>query len=150
MEKSVKRSSRTRAGKKLALVDKIVAHVNRKQWWHVPPRDPEAYRKRGKFLASSYREAEFWGRPSDMPQKVCIAKPLIGDEATIEKKLFGKCISDENIEMEERFKLDAKIKRAALAKGYDSIALMAPKAYAEFRRGGKIPRCMELNVFCVS
>lgn len=149
-EKTVKLSSRTRANEKLALVDRIVAHVNRKRWWHVPPRDPGAYQKRGKFLASSYREAEFWGRPLDKPQRVWIAQPLIGDEATIEKKLFGKRISDENIEMEVRFKLDTKIKRAALAKGYDSIVLLAPKAYAELKRGRKMPRSIELNVFRVS
>jgi len=132
--------------KNFALLSRIVAHVNQKRWWHVPPRDPEAYRKRGKFLASSYREAEFWGSPSDMPQKVCITQPLIGDEATIEKKLFGKCISDESIEMEDRFKLDAKIKRAALAKGYDSIVLMAPKGFEKFKRTGKAPRSVELNL----
>lgn len=40
--------------------EKLIAHVNRKDWWHVPPRDPSAYSKRGKFFASSFREAEFW------------------------------------------------------------------------------------------
>jgi len=50
------------------LFEKLVAHVNRKGWWHVPPRDPTAYGKRGKFFASSFREAEFWGRPLDEPQ----------------------------------------------------------------------------------
>ncbi|MFZ0921608.1 MAG: hypothetical protein WA020_00980, partial [Candidatus Acidiferrales bacterium] len=60
--------------------EKLVAHVNRKEWWHVPPRDPSAYNKRGKFLASSFREAEFWGRPLDEPQRVAVSKPLIGDE----------------------------------------------------------------------
>lgn len=63
--------------------EKLVAHVNRKNWWHVPPQDPKAYRKRGKFLASTYREAEFWGRPLDEPQKASISRPLVGDEATL-------------------------------------------------------------------
>jgi hypothetical protein len=36
--------------------ENVVAHINRKEWWHVPPRDPSAYSKRGKFLASSFRE----------------------------------------------------------------------------------------------
>jgi hypothetical protein len=40
-------------------LQRLIAFVNRKRWWHVPSRDPEAYRKRGKFLASSYREGEF-------------------------------------------------------------------------------------------
>jgi hypothetical protein len=43
---------------KKALRERLIAHVNRKQWWHVPPVDPNAYKKRGKFLASSFVEAE--------------------------------------------------------------------------------------------
>ena len=97
-------------------------------------------------MASSYQEAEFWGRPLDKPQRVRITRPLIGDEAIIEKKLFGKRVSDENMGMEDRFKLDAKIKRAASAKGYDSIVLLAPKAFTEFRLTGKVPRKIELNL----
>lgn len=128
------------------IFESLVAHVNRKMWWHVPPRDPSAYGKRGKFLASSFREAEFWGRPLDEPQRVAISKPLIGDEETIEKKLFGRRVSSEDITIEERWKLDAKMRRAALRKGYDSLVLMAPNAFAEFQSTGKLPRSMELNV----
>lgn len=47
-------------GMSKALYDKLVAHVNRKQWWHVPPVDPAAYKKRGKFYSVSFKEAEFW------------------------------------------------------------------------------------------
>lgn len=130
--------------------EKLVAHVNRRDWWHAPPRDPDAYRKRGKFLASTFGEAEFYGRPLNEPQKVRIAQPLVGDEATIEKTLFGKLMSDENIKVEDRFKLDAKIKKAALARGYDSIVLMARKTFIEFKKNGKIPRSIELNVLKVS
>ncbi|MFZ0638212.1 MAG: hypothetical protein WAN33_01055 [Candidatus Acidiferrales bacterium] len=126
--------------------EKLVAHVNRKEWWHVPPRDPSAYNKRGKFLASSFREAEFWGRPLDEPQRVAVSKPLIGDEDAIEKKLFGRRMSSEDITMEQRWKLDAKMRRAALRKGYDSLVLMAPKAFAEFKSRGKLPGSMELNL----
>jgi hypothetical protein len=127
-------------------IENLVAHVNRESWWHVPPHDPNAYSKRGKFLASSFREAEFWGRPLDEPQSVGITKPLIGDEETIEKELFGRRVSSEDIAIEERWKLDAKIKRAALRKGYDSIVLLAPRAFTEFQSTGKLPRSMELNV----
>jgi len=126
--------------------EKLVAHVNRKEWWHVPPQHPSAYSRRGKFLASSFREAEFWGRPLDEPQRVTVAKPLIGDEQTIEKKLFGRRVSRDDITMEERWTLDAKMRRAALKKGYDSILLMAPKAFAEFSVTGKLPRSIELNI----
>jgi hypothetical protein len=129
-----------------AFCEKLIAHVNRKEWWHVPPRDPGSYKKRGKFFASSFREAEFWGRPLDEPQKVTIAAPLIGDEATIEKALLGRRVSSEDITIEERWKLDAKMKRAALAKGYDCIVLMTPGAFTKFRVSGKLPRSIELNV----
>jgi hypothetical protein len=131
---------------KEALYQKLIAHVNRKEWWHVPPQDPKAYAKRGKFLASSFREAEFWGRPLDEPQRVEVALPLVGDEESIERMLFGRRVSHEDIEMEERWALDAKLKAAALAKGYDSIVLMTPKAFSEFSAGIKLPRSMELNI----
>jgi hypothetical protein len=72
----------------LALVEKVIRHVNRKRWWHVPPQDSAAYQKRGKFLASSFAEAEFWGRPLDGLQRVNVAAgPRFGDEPTIAKLL---------------------------------------------------------------
>ena len=58
--------------------DKLLARINRKDWWHVPPADPKAYRQRGKFLASTFREAEFWGRPLDTPIRVRVSNPIIG------------------------------------------------------------------------
>jgi hypothetical protein len=127
--------------------DKIVAHVNRKKWWHVPPRDPRAYQKRGKFLASSFKEAEFWGRPLDEPLGVRIARPLIGDEDTIETTLFGQRLSYPEIDIDQRFKLDAKIKKDALRCGYDAVILMSVKAFKDFKKNGKLPRSLELNVF---
>jgi hypothetical protein len=132
--------------KRTVPVEKVIAHVNRKEWWHVPPRDPSAYSKRGKFLASSFREAEFWGRPLDEPQKVKISCPLIGDEMTIEKRLFGRRVSCQDISVKQRWVLDAKMKKAALAKGYDSIVLMTPAAFSAFNKKGKVPRNIELNV----
>jgi hypothetical protein len=129
-----------------ALAQKLIVHINRKEWWHVPPRDPAAYRKRGKFFASSFREAEFWGRPLDEPQRVAIAKPLIGDERTIEKTLLGRQISFQEMTMKARWALDAELKRAAVGKGYDAIVLPTDKAFSEFLKSGKIPRSIELNV----
>jgi hypothetical protein len=129
------------------LHERLTAHVNRKKWWHVPPVDPNAYQKRGKFLASTYEESEFWGRPLDDAERVTIAKPLVGDEKTIERRLFGQTVPRKGIHpIKERFALDAKMKRAALAKGYDSIVLMSPKAFCEFRSSGKLPRSIELNI----
>jgi len=132
--------------KSISFNEKLTKHVNRKHWWHVPPQDALAYTSRGKFLASSFREAEFWGRPLDQPQRVSITRPLAGDEQTIERELFGRRVCGEDITMEDRWALDAKMKRAALAKGYDSIVLMSPKAFSEFKATGKLPRSMELNV----
>jgi hypothetical protein len=131
---------------KKALRERLIGHVNRKWWWHVPPADPNAYKKRGKFLASSFAEAEFWGRPLDEPQKVKVSRPLIGDEATIERALFGRRVSDEDITVRERFALDARMKKAASAKGYDSIVLMSPASFAQFRISDVIPRSLELNI----
>ena len=75
MKKSIKR----------VLIDKI----NKSEWWHVSPRDPNAYSKRGKFLASTYQQAEFYGRPNDIPEKVRISNPVYGfSEIEILKKLF--------------------------------------------------------------
>jgi hypothetical protein len=50
-----------RSAEPKSLTGKIVALVNRKAWWHVPPQDPMAYGKRGKFFASSFSEVEFYG-----------------------------------------------------------------------------------------
>lgn len=128
---------------------KLITHINRKKWWHVPPRDRSAYRKRGKFFASSFREAEFWGRPLDKPEKVKIARPLIGDGESIEMKLFARRISRQGMTAQERWVLDGKMKRAAMAKGYDSIVLMTPKGISEFKVSGRMPRSVELNVLDV-
>jgi hypothetical protein len=129
-----------------SFVSKLIRKINNKNWWHVPPRDLNAYAKRGRFFASSFAEAEFWGRPLDESQRVTVSRPLIGDEATIERKLFGRRVSNQEISMEERWALDAKMKKAAVAKGYDSIVLMTPKAFSAFRVSAKLPRSMELNV----
>ena len=89
------------------LIEKLVRHINRKDWWHVPPPDPQAYLKRGKFLASSFAEAEFWGRPLDEPQKVQIERPLVGDEKTI-SKVLGTPPQHEDMTLEEIARHDAR------------------------------------------
>jgi hypothetical protein len=75
-----------------------------------------------------------------------VSHPLVGDEETIEKTLLGQRISDEEITLEERWKLDAKMKRAALAQGYDSIVLISQKSFSTLKASGKVPRSMELNI----
>ena len=131
-------------------VQKMISHINKKDWWHCPPSDPGAYRKRGKFFASSFREAEFWGRPLDEPQHVIVSNPLIGDEDSLEIELFGHSIPEPRAGsvdvLEWRWKLDEKMKRAALTKGYDAIVLLTPKACTAYSQQGKIPRSVELNI----
>lgn len=125
--------------------EKLVAHVNRKNWWHVPPVDPKAYVMRGKFLASSFREAEFWGRPLDEPQKVIVTRPLIGDERTISKALRIPPQHD-GMTLRQIAAHDALWRNAALKKGFDSSLLMAPTCFSEFKANGKLPRSLELNI----
>jgi hypothetical protein len=125
--------------------EKLIAHVNRKEWWHVPPSDSQAYVKRGKFLASSYHEAEFYGRPLDEPQRVAIATPLVGDEKTI-SRILGIPPQHDDMTLQEIAGHDARWRDTALAKGYDSILLMAPGPFAKFKAEGKIPRSIELNI----
>jgi hypothetical protein len=127
-------------------LQKLIRHINRKDWWHVRPTDPSAYEKRGKFFASSFEEAEFYGRPGDAPEKVTVATPVVGDNDTIERKLMGRVESHPSLSVRERFALDAKLRRAALRKGYDSILLMSETGFLEFKKKGKIPRSLELNV----
>lgn len=138
-------------------VKKLIQRINRKDWWHVTPVDPSSYSKRGKFLASTYREAEFWGRPNDTPEKVNVKNPLIGDEETLERTLLGRYESeswpdvDEDIVAgkpfgERRYALDAKLYQAARAKGYDAIVLLSPSNFGRFKAEGKIPLSIELNL----
>jgi hypothetical protein len=130
------------------LIEKAVKHVNRKNWWHVPPVAPDAYKKRGKFLASSFAAAEFYGRPLDDPQKVSIANPLIGDEKTISRAL-GIPPPHDGMSLKQIAAHDALWRNAALKKGFDSILLMASKCFTEFKASGKIPRSLELNILKV-
>lgn len=138
-------------------VDKLIQRINRKDWWHVTPVDPSSYSKRGKFLASTYREAEFWGHPNDTPERVAVKNPLIGDEETIERTLLGQYESkswpdvDADIAegkpfAERRYALDAKLYKAGRAKGYDAIVLLSPSNFARFKSEGRISLSIELNL----
>jgi hypothetical protein len=131
-----------------ALYERLVAHVNRKSWWHVPPVDPDAYRKRGKFLAVSFEAAEFYGRPLDEPQKVTISRPLVGDEKRIARMLRIPPQCD-GMTLKQIAAHDAKWRNAALKKGFDAILLMSPMCFAEWKTTGKIPRSLELNILDV-
>jgi hypothetical protein len=127
-------------------VDRLVGKINRKCWWHVPPVDPIAYSKRGKFLSSTFAEAEFYGRPLDEPQRVRVARPLVGDNNAVERKLFGRVMSTNDMGLRGRFALDEKMRREALRQNFDSIVVLTSKEYVEFRHKGRLPRSMELNI----
>ncbi len=148
--------------KEVAMKDVLVKIINRSTWWHVPPVDVHAYKKRGKFLASSYLQAEFYGRPNNKPEKVNITNPVFGfSEPEILEQLFDKpdvvsalnayhelddsdC-DDYKIGYEKRIELDAKMFVKAKQLGFDSIVLIAEagkSALAKFRK----PNAIELNL----
>jgi hypothetical protein len=127
-------------------IQKLVDYINRKFWWHVTPVDTLAYQKRGKFFSSTYPRAEFYGRPNDEPEKVSIRAPLVGDANTVEIRLLGKVEGFDGMGVKHRLALDARMKRIALRKGYDSIVVLAIPGYKKFRKEGNIPRSIELNV----
>lgn len=154
---------------KKLLIDKI----NKSEWWHVTPRDPQAYKKRGKFLASTYRMAEFYGRPNDIPDKVFIMNPIYGfSEKEILLQLFPgehnnrfleeyKKIKSSDLRAsakdvymreeywyQKRIKLDAAMFKRAKSLGYDAIVLIAAVGRKELARNRK-PRAIELNLLNV-
>jgi hypothetical protein len=133
-------------GLKGKAADRMIAHVNRKLWWHCPPQDPRAYEERGKFYASSFQEAEFWGRPLDIPERVEVKNPLVGDEKTIMTRLRLPLPKESSLPLEQRFAIDRRMKSAALKLGYDSILLMSSRGFARYKSSRKIPRSLELNV----
>ena len=124
----------------------LVEHINGKDWWRTSEPDEQAVKDRGLFYASTYKEAEFYGRPQDEPARVGIKNPLVGDEQTIASALGVKVLKPDGPN-EERFAMDKKMKQLAEAKGYDSIALMTPAEYKNYFDTGKMPRSIELNVF---
>jgi hypothetical protein len=67
----------------------LVRKINNALWWHVSPADPDAYTKRGKFLASTYKQASFYGKPNDVPERVHVSRPVYGfREIEILEQLF--------------------------------------------------------------
>jgi len=132
----------------------LIEKINQSLWWHVPPKNPNAYKKRGRFLASTYLQAEFYGRPNIEPERVTIKNPVFGfSENEILKRLFNPAeLSSignmENIESnfyKKRIALDAKMCRKARILGYDSIVLMTLQGEKALQRGRK-PNSIELNL----
>lgn len=134
---------------KKILVDKI----NKSVWWYVTPQDINAYKKRGKFLASTYAQAEFYGRPNDVSEKVFINNPIYGcSEIEILKNLFPKNykklfskVNDDASGYSYRINLDAKMFRKAKRMGYDAITLLGNNGIEYLSRNRK-PHSIELNL----
>lgn len=122
----------------------LVAKINRSEWWHVSPQDPDAYNKRGKFLASTFQQAEFYGRPNDIPDKVFITNPVYGfSEKEILEQLFpgndngyllDEIVNSKKDRYQKRIKLDAKMFKKARAFGYDAIILMTKTGRKELEK----------------
>lgn len=122
--------------------------------------DKCAYKKRGAFLASSYKECEFYGRPYDNPIEVHLSNPLIDTEENIIKRLFGsdspqmdtyRALLDifSETTLKTRFRLDAEIYRAAKKMGYDAIAIVTAAGMKKVEEK-QLPRSIELNVFDIN
>ena len=133
----------------------LINKINQSEWWHVPPQDNNSYFKRGKFLASTFAQAEFYGRPNDTPERVHISNPLIGfNEQEILQVLFPsnwedlwEKINDDNSTnwYQERIALDRKMYVAGKKLGYDSIVLLTQNAKKALQSGKK-PSSIELNI----
>lgn len=132
----------------------LINKINNSSWWHVPPRDFDAYKKRGKFLAPTFTQASFYGRPNDIPEKVTISNPLWADsEITILKTLFPKSYAekyksvincDDNY-YQKRIVLDGQMHSRAKELGYDAIVLLGSTGTKELEKNRK-PRSIELNL----
>lgn len=130
---------------KRAYCQALIDRINRKDWWHVPPTDPSAYSKRGKFLAWNYREAELYGRPNDEPEKVNVRNPLVGSHDYI-AYVLGIPGQYAGMTHKQMVEVDRKWRQRALELGYDSIVLISASAFMDYQENGKIPRAMELNI----
>jgi hypothetical protein len=128
--------------------EKLIKYINSHDWWRTALPDREAIKARGLFLISSFKQAEFYGRPIDTPFRVKVSNPLFGDETYIMQAL-DLPPSDPDSSIEERFLLDAEMMRLSIAKGYDAIALFTTKGYEKFINSNKIPGSTELQVFSI-
>ena len=138
--------------KELTFADQL----NKRKWWHSPPADKAAYKKRGIFLASSYKECELYGRPLNEPIRVRVFNPLVGTEENIISLLFGNTsrqIADyvsmlngtAREPLKVRFKLDNDLFKTAKSRNYDSIAIISEKGIEKIKKC-KLPKSVELNI----
>jgi len=137
------------------MTNTLIQKINQSSWWHVPPRDPGAYKKRGKFFASTYLQAEFYGKPNDEPEKVKIRNPVFGfSEKEILSKLFGvekaknllsATLSEDENWYQKRIDLDQKMHERAKELRHDAIVLLTKNGKKELKKQRK-PNSIELNL----
>ena len=149
---------KNKLNKRMAKIkDILIEKVNKSDWWHVPPPDKFAYQKRGKFLASTYNQAEFYGRPNFDPEKVKISNPVFGfSDKEILKALFGQTAKakmlknpdDDDNFYKKRIALDAEMFQKAISLGYDSIVLICESGKKSLMQNKK-PNSIELNLLHV-
>lgn len=134
--------------------DILIEKINQSEWWHVTPSDKNAYKKRGKFFASTYKQAEFYGRPNISPERVNISNPIFGfSEIEILKNLFPKnhkklysTVTNQSANWyKNRIKLDAQMFKKAKSMGHDAIVLVASNG-KKFIEKCKKPHSIELNI----
>ena len=132
----------------------LVNKINQSLWWHVTSGDSNAYKKRGIFFASTYAQAEFYGIPNDIPEKVKILNPIYGtSEMNIlkilfpinYKKLYASVLDDHKDWYKRRIRLDAKMHQKTKSMGYDSIVLLGSDGENCLMKNRK-PHSIELNL----
>jgi hypothetical protein len=129
---------------------RLIDSIRRRMWWHVPPTDRAAYLKRGKFYASSFDEALFYGRPLDIPDRVVVTNPIFGDSDAVHLQLTGQPEpfgAAEDVSYKQIIQRDALWMRVAKANGFDSIVIFSDAGFRKFRATGVVPRSLELNIF---
>jgi hypothetical protein len=159
-KEDIKKPYRCVGKKGCALKDFLIRKINAGEWWHVTPRDPDAYNKRGKFFASTYLQAQYYGKPTDTPEKVTINNPVFGfsEEEILKQiipyykdnKLMTDMLSDTDDEnwYDRRITVDATMFSAAKKLGYDSIILICRSGYKALIKNRK-PNSIELNLLNV-
>ena len=132
----------------------LINKINKSLWWHVTPRDPKSYEKKGKFLASTFHMAEFYGRPNDIPERVQISNPLYGaSEKEVLKVLFPAEYNDLICDLGDndegwyirRVELDSKIYEKAKILGFDSVVLFGTNG-EKYLMNNRKPNSIELNL----
>lgn len=127
---------------------RVTKKINQREWWRTWV-NKEALQERGLFLVSSFRYAEFYGRPLNNPFKVDLKNPLIGDEAFV-MDFLGLSVPHEDMSGKEILEMEAKKMSAGIAKGFDSIVIISPNEFKKLKESGRLPNGYELQVFCSS